>query len=245
MTELATSEKTQVTFSPGDKRFPAWGPDGQIAYQTSNQQAYMIPASGVDDHPVVERLWPVRDLVWSPDGAWLAFSKIRTDLIDAANIWVVQADGAEPSMLTHEPGLQYHPAWSLDGKKLAYSAGHGYGTYELYVMDADGTNRRQLTTNTSHEFLPAWSPDGTQIAYSSDASGDSEIWVMQADGLEPKQLTHSPGLDTRPAWSPDGRHIAFTTNRSGVLEIWVMNADGTDQRPLEQAGSGVCDPAWR
>ena len=243
--DLATDERAQRTFSPGDKRYPSWAGNGRIAFCTANQDCYALRDGRAAPDPLLERLWPVKDVVWSPDGARVAFARFRTDLADNANVWVAFADGSDQRMLTHEPGIQYNPSWSPDGTQLVYTGGQGYGTYELYVINADGTNQRRLTHNTHHEFLPAWSPDGARIAFASDASGDYEIWVMRADGSDAKPLTRSPGLDTRPAWSPDGSRIAFVTNRTGTLEIWVMNPDGSDQRPLERAEGGVCDPAWR
>jgi Tol biopolymer transport system component len=240
---LASGERAQLTSSPGDKRYPAWAPDGRVTYCTSNQTCHIVREE--QDAPLLTDLWPLRDVASSPDGKRFAFSKFRADLVDSANVWVTNSDGTGHLMLTHEPGIQYNPMWSPDGTQIAYIGGQGYGTYELYIINADGTERRRLTANGSHEFLPAWSPDGTQLAFASDASGDYEIWIVRADGSALKQLTQSPGLDTRPAWSPDGTQIAFVSNRTGVLEIWVINSDGADPRPLESGESGACDPAWR
>lgn len=243
--DLATDQRKQVTTSPEDKRYPSWVPEGGISYHTSNYGCYLVRGEAPRSEPLLPGLWPARDIAWSRDGSHVAFSKFRTDLVDSANLWVAEAGGRAQRMLTHEAGIQYNPAWSPDGRRIAYVGGQGYGTYEIYVVNVDGAERKQLMKNRSHEFLPAWSPDGLQIAFTSDASGDYEIWVIQSDGSMPRRLTQSPGLDTRPVWSPDGRRIAFTTSRSGTLEIWVMKADGTDPRPVETAEGGVCDPAWQ
>lgn len=243
--DLATGERAQVTFSPGDKRYPAWVPDGRIAYHTSNYSCRVVGGQGRPDKVLLTNLQPTRDMAWSPDGARVVFSRFRTDLVDSANLWVADAAGKESRMVTREAGIQMSPAWSPDGAEIAYSGGQGYGTYEIYVISADGKTSRQLTKNQAHEFLPAWSPDGKWIAYSSDVSGDYEIWIMHSDGSQAKQLTASPGLDSRPVWSPDGKRIAFTTHRSGRMEIWAMNADGTEPAPLESVEGGACDPAWR
>ena len=243
--DLATGERTQITSSPGDKRYPAWSREEDTLYQTSNQACYRVGKKSRSEEPFLADLWPIRDLALSPDGTKLAFSKLRNDLVDSADLWVADASGAKRRMITQEPGLQSHSAWSSDGARIAYVHSQGYKSAEICSINADGTGRARLTNNQARDLLPAWSPDGEWIAFSSDASGDSEIWVMQADGKEPKQLTHSPGLDSRPAWSPDGEWIAFATNRSGTLEIWVMRKDGTSQQLLEQVEGGACDPAWR
>lgn len=244
--DLLSQEQMQLTSDEGDKRHPSWDHAGSIAYCTSNQRCFRTGLNGQGRGLLLGDLWPMKDVAWSPDGRRLAFTRFRTDLIDSANLWLADAGGAERRMITHEPGIQQHPAWSPDGQWIAYSAGQGYGTYEIYVVRADGTERRRSTQNQAHEFGPAWSPDGHQIAFSSDVSGDYEIWVLDADGSNLRQLTQNPGLDTDPAWSPDGQAIAFVTNRSGTLQIWLMNPDGTDPRPLvQQAGQPVCDPTWK
>lgn len=243
--ELATDQETQVTSIPGDKRRPQWGGNGQVAYCTTNYACFENTVGSQAHELRFHELWPVRDLMRSPDGKRLVFSKFRTDVPDQANLWVANGDESSPHMITHEPGIQQQPAWSPDDRTIAYSGGQGPNSYEIYAVKADGTGRTQLTKNQANDFLPAWSPDGKQIAYASNASGDDEIWVMDADGSHQTQLTHSPGLDTNPTWSLDGRSIAFATNRTGEMEIWVMNADGSEQQLLLKAEGGVCDPAWR
>ncbi len=243
--DLASDTRAQLTFSPGDKRHPSWLDNDSIGFCTSNQGCYRLSRLDGKERPLLQELWPMRDLVWSPVGGRVAFAKFRTDIIDNANLWVADVAGPTRKLITHEAGIQQHPAWSPDGKRIAFSGGHGYGTYELYIVDADGSGLRRLTTNTTHEFSPAWSPDGKQLAYSADASGDYEIWVIGADGSRPRQLTQSPGLDATPTWSPDGAHIAFASNRSGAMELWVMDADGNNARRVERSESGACDPAWR
>lgn len=243
--ELSTQRRRQLSFSPGDKRYPVWSPQGDVAFRTSNYDYYLMRPEREQSGPFLKALWPIRDVTWSPDGSRLAFSRAPVHLVDNTNIWVSDAEGGSRRVLTRGPGIQQHPTWSPDGTRIAYIAGQAYRTLELYVMKADGTEPQQLTHNQAHELFPAWSPDGTRIAFSSDLSGDYDIWMIPATGGDPIQLTHSPGLDSRPAWSPDGRFVAFTTNRSGTLEIWVMAADGADAHRLEWAEGGVCDPAWK
>ena len=242
--DLESGRRSQLTFSPGDKRYPVWTPDGRVAYHATQHACYLVEGNtpGV---PVIKELWPVSDVTWSPDGTKIAFSKYETGVVDLANLWISDAQEKEPQIITHETGLQNNAAWSPDSSRIAYVHSHGYKSADIYILNSDGSGRIQLTNNQARDFLPAWSPDGKKIAFTSDRSGDYEIWVMNADGKEANQLTDFPGLDTRPVWSPDGSKIAFTSNRSGTMEIWVMTADGTDQQLLEHAEGGACDPAWR
>ena len=242
---LSSGASLQVTFDRRDKRYPMPGVGGLIYYHTSNQEPFSVnPVSG-EVLPVLEGLAPLRGATASPDGSKVVFSKIRTDIEDSSNLWMARGDGTSPQTLTLDPGIQDQPAWSPDGRTLAFVNGQGYEKYEICLLSLQDRTITRLTSNTSHEFFPAWSPDGTSIAYSSDATGDYEIWVMDPTGKNARQITKSPGLDSRPSWSPCGNWMAFTSRRSGELEIWRSAPDGSDQQRLFNAGAPACDPLWQ
>ena len=100
------------------------------------------------------------------------------------------------------------PAWSPDGRKLAFVSGRD-GNAEIYVMNADGSAQENLTRQPASDSHPSWSRDGRRIVFVSRRDGNSEIYVMNADGSGLRNLTRTPSSDLDPAWSPDGRAIAF------------------------------------
>src|SRR5262249_35697784 len=135
-------------------------------------------------------------------------------------IFTIRPDGADRTQLTHDNGPAFRqnwmPAWSPDGKRIAY-VHHTEDGMWIKIMDADGGNPVTIT-NEGLSVAPAWSPDGTMIAYAhSDRSQGFKIWVMNADGTHRRALTTDPESieDTVPTWSPDGTRIAFTSNRDG------------------------------
>jgi TolB protein len=150
------------------------------------------------------------------------------DVDGRQQIFVIRPDGAGKKRLTQEGTQNYFPAWSPDGKKLAFSSDRGGGSVQIWVIEADGGSPRQLTTQGSNS-VPVWSPDGKRLAFASTRTGNTEIWVMDADGSNPKQLTSSEGKvgNNGASWSPDGQRIVFCSTRSGHYAIWVMKADGT------------------
>ena len=141
----------------------------------------------------------------------------------------MNADGSGQRKLTRNAADDGLPAWSPDGRKIAFVSG-SYGHVEIYDMNADGSGRRNLTRDWGLDGLPIWSPDGRKIAFESYRGGDPEIYVMNADGSGQRRLTHNPAWDFDLAWSPDGRKIAFVRGpRGGNLDVYVMNADGSGQ----------------
>jgi TolB protein len=77
--------------------------------------------------------------------------------------------------LTHNKGLDDYPAWSPDGKRLAWTSNRR-GNFEIYVMHADGTNPRNATNNPAIDNFPAWTPDG-RLTFVSNRSGGFEVYV--------------------------------------------------------------------
>ena len=94
----------------------------------------------------------------------------------------MNADGTGVRQLTDNDDWDRFPAWSPNGKKIAFHSDRD-GDEEIFVMNADGTGVTQLTDNFAlNDMFPAWSPNGNKIAFESDRDGNNEIFVMNADG---------------------------------------------------------------
>jgi len=243
--DLAGKDPRPVTESPFDKRHPAWLEAGKrIVYRTSNGELHVLDLESKEEEKVLERFGQVSDADWSHAAGLLAFTRFSPNLADESEIWTVRLDGTGQRIITTSPGMQYHPAFSPGGERIAYVSGKGYGTHEIWIMDTDGKNQKRLTQNQAgYDIFPKWSPDGTKIAFASDRSGNLDIWVMDADGNNQKRLADYEGLDTCPVWSCDGRSIVFVSNRGGELQIWrVDHVDGTTFQITNGPGEST-DPA--
>ena len=88
-------------------------------------------------------------------------------------------DGSDVIRLTDDPARDDSPAWSPDGRRIAFTSERD-GNAETYLMNADGSNPVRLTDNPAWDLFPAWSPDGARIAFASDRDGNLEIYLMNA-----------------------------------------------------------------
>jgi TolB protein len=184
---------------------------------------------------------------WSPDGAWLAFTRHQGSSI---LLFLRAADSGQEKRLIAGKDPEMDAAWSPDGKRLAFTFDKtvpNQGDLDIHTIGAEGDDQRPALVSTgklSQEEWASWSPDGQWLAVSSTRDGNQEIYVVRPDGKDLRRLTSDPALDAHPAWSPDGRRIVFATSRWGDLELAAMDADGSHLLRLTQS-TGLDDyPVW-
>ena len=185
------------------------------------------------------------DPMISPDGTKIVYCSLHDTIY--SQIFVMNSDGTAPKRLTDiKSGDACGPAWSHDGKKIAFYAfaqAQPSRNPEIRVMDADGSNPKKLT---EHGMDPSWSPDGKQIAFASRRDDTFQIYAMNADGSNVRRLTKNNAENSSPAWAPDGGSILYISatgdDRRG---LFLMGADGSDPHGLAHSKhQDFCFPAW-
>lgn len=171
-------------------------------------------------------------------------------------IFVVKADGTGVRNLATKPTQDGSPAWSPDGKRLAFQAVSPQSSNidfpsDIYIMNADGSGLKRITKEPTQARMPSWSPDGTKIAYIQGkkkaklGTRTGDIYTIRADGTNPRQITDE-GVDQNPTFSPDGKTIAFDRLTKAGEGIYTVNSDGSglEKRTDPPKGFWDAEPSW-
>ena len=177
----------RITHDPARDTSPAWYPDGsRIVFMSSRGGAefdlYRMNADGSN----VEAL-TTGGSHWfpqvSPDGANIAFHKVR-------DVYVMNAQSRIARRVTYEPSNGMHPSWAPDGRQLAFMSWRN-GRTEIFTSKADGSDQQLLVSMPSGDAVdPSWSPNGRHIAFVHvTGKPPSERRAVYIVDVETKRLT--------------------------------------------------------
>jgi TolB protein len=148
---------------------------------------------------------------------------------------VADTDGENPVVVVSSREPVMSPAWSPDGKRLAY-VGYDHGNSAIYIHDLVSGQARKATSEKGINGAPAWSPDGRQLAITLSFGSNPDIYVIDLDSGARRRMTDSSAIDTEATWSPDGSQIAFTSDRGGQPQIYVVSSQGGSAERLTFEG---------
>ena len=236
-----------ITQTQGAAVLPRWSPDlAYIAYlyyePDAEDGAFWVVdiAEGGRARPVTEGGRPgVETYAWSPDSRQIVYDAPQADGAER-DIYVLDTTTGGIKNLTADASVQdSHPAWSPDGKVLAFVSDRDVdgapALYNIWTMAADGSKIANLTDSIWEDVLPAWSPDGSEIAFyrwsltDPEDGGPAGVWAVRADGSGARLVTELPGLVAAgydpPSWSPDGQFLAFQYGPPDDADIYVVGIE--------------------
>ncbi|MDP1534162.1 MAG: Tol-Pal system beta propeller repeat protein TolB, partial [Rubrivivax sp.] len=149
-------------------------------------------------------------------------------------------EGGKIALASNEPIIS--PAWSPNGKELAYVS---FETQKaaVWVQDLSSGERRMLADFRGFNSAPAWSPDGSELALTLSREGVAQLWVMPRAGGTPRRVTSSSSIDTEPVYSPDGRMLYFVSDRGGSPHIYRVPVVGGPVQRISFSGPYNISPA--
>jgi len=148
------------------------------------------------------------------------------------------SDRVERHMLPAVSTGPLDPAWSPDGKWIAFSM-----RGDIWKVPAEGGEAVALTRGPVYHFEPAWSPDGSRLALSMDIDGNLDIGVVSAVGGDVERLTTDRRVDVEPAWSRDGATVYFVTARGGNFDIYRYRFADKSETPFIAGARDQIQPA--
>src|SRR5688572_10222569 len=152
---------------------------------------------------------------WKVVAAGLVVLALTVTVVDAGPNRYGHSDRVERHMLPEVSSGPLDPAWSPDGRWIAFSM-----RGDIWKVPAEGGEAIALTAGPGYHFEPAWSPDGRRIALSMDVAGNLEIGIVDANGGGVESVATHPRVDLQPTWSRDGASLYFASARNGGWRIF-------------------------
>lgn len=138
------------------------------------------------------------------------------------NLEISDMDGYNPRTMLSSSDPIMSPAWSPNGRQIAYVSFEKKQS-SIYIQDVATGSRRLVSSFNGINGAPAWSKDSRKLALVLSKDGSPGIYIYDLQNHTFTQITKDWSINTEPAWAPDGRSIIFTSNRSGGPQIYQKN----------------------
>jgi Tol biopolymer transport system component/predicted Ser/Thr protein kinase len=239
---VGTSSPLRLTNAAADDEFPAWSPDGRsIAFlrTTPQQQAYyIVSALGGPERKLAPAYQDefALGLTWSPDGKALVVADRLSRDAPAGLILISTESGERRDSGIPAPGpLVGYPAFSPDGKFLAFISGPGMFSNDVYVAPASGGRARALTSVHSWMLGAAWTESGRELVFGSDHAGLRTLWRVALSAGAPVPVTFAADYAAFPAIAPRGK-LAFV-RAANDTNLWKAPLGPSGARPIRIVAS--------
>ena len=152
-------------------------------------------------------------------------TELKSGKTSRYSLHVADSDGFNPQVVLESKSPIVSPAWSPNGKQLAYVSFEG-NRPRIFAQNLATGTRQVIAAFPGLNRAPAWAPDGKHMAMTLSKDGNPEIYVMDIDTRRLRRLTVGAAIDTEAAWAPDGKSLVFTSDRGGTPQVYRVPATG-------------------
>jgi TolB protein len=235
---LAGGSVTRLADGRLDVRFKLWD---AVRNQDLGGQSLAVPLADVRlaAHRVADAIY---EKITGDKGVFSTRIAYVTRAGNRYALRIADADGEGGQVALNSPDPIISPAWSPNGRELAYVSFESQKAV-VWVQDVATGARRKLADFRGSNSAPAWSPDGSTLALTLSRDGPSQLYLMPREGGTPRRLTQGSAIDTEAAFAPDGKSVFFVSDRGGSPQIYRVATSGGDAQRVSFNGGYNISPA--